>query len=107
MGSFRHAASLVPRGLAFVRLAGPCRVAGRYCYLPAPSELDVRVAPHPAQAFTNAPCGTRPFSSLHDTRLEPMNRTPDLIPVDGMPVGRMVGSRTGKHFCCRHICLSP
>src|SRR5271157_2675060 len=35
------------------------RVAGRYCYLPAPSELDVRVAPHPAQAFTNAPCGTR------------------------------------------------
>ena len=31
------------------------RVAGRYCYLPAPSELDVRVAPHPAQSFTNAP----------------------------------------------------
>ena len=37
------------------------RVAGRYCYLPAPSELDVRVAPHPAQAFTNAPRGTRPL----------------------------------------------
>src|SRR5208337_5579382 len=39
--------------------ASHSRVAGRYCYLPAPSELDVRVAPHPAQAFTNAPCGTR------------------------------------------------
>ena len=24
-----------------------------------PSELDVRVAPHPAEAFTNAPVGTR------------------------------------------------
>src|SRR5271157_4064984 len=40
------------------------RVAGRYCYLPAPSELDVRVAPHPAQAFTNAPCGTRSLLSV-------------------------------------------
>src|SRR5271157_514285 len=49
--------------------AGDClpptgRVAGRYCYLPAPSELDVRVAPHPAQAFTNAPCGTRSLLSV-------------------------------------------
>src|SRR6516165_199704 len=26
-----------------------------------PSELDVRVAPHPAQALTNAPRGTRPL----------------------------------------------
>src|SRR5262249_37496192 len=25
---------------------------------------DVRVAPHPAQAFTNAPCGTRPLWSV-------------------------------------------
>src|SRR5262249_25579559 len=40
------------------------RVAGRYCYLPAPSELDVRVAPHPAQAFPNAPRGTRPLWSV-------------------------------------------
>src|SRR5512135_190762 len=40
------------------------RVAGKYCYFPAPSELDVRVAPHPAQAFTNAPRGTRPLSSV-------------------------------------------
>src|SRR6516165_2074404 len=24
-----------------------------------------------------------------------------------MPVGRTPGSRTSKHFCCRHICLSP
>src|SRR3954453_23589814 len=31
---------------------------------PLPSELDVRVAPHPAQAFTNAPRGTRPLSSV-------------------------------------------
>src|SRR4029077_15741288 len=29
-----------------------------------PSELDVRVAPHPAQAFTNAPRGTRPLLSV-------------------------------------------
>src|SRR5260370_41215756 len=43
---------------------GPCRVAGKYCYFPAPSELDVRVAPHPAQAFTNAPRGTRPLWSV-------------------------------------------
>src|SRR5262245_41944914 len=40
------------------------RVAGKYCYLPAPSELDVRVASHPAQAFTNAPRGTRPLRSV-------------------------------------------
>src|SRR5208337_1892034 len=45
-----------------LRITG--RVAGRYCYLPAPSELDVRVAPHPAQAFTNAPCGTRSLLSV-------------------------------------------
>src|SRR3954452_20608652 len=31
---------------------------------PLPSELDVRVAPHPAQAFTNAPRGTRPLRSV-------------------------------------------
>jgi len=37
------------------------RVAGKYCYVPAPSELDVRVAPHPAQVFTDAPRGTRPL----------------------------------------------
>src|SRR5947209_1231810 len=44
---------------------------------------------------------------LHDTRLEPTDRTPDLLPVDGMPVGRTLGSRTSGHFCRRHICLSP
>src|SRR5580693_4639068 len=44
------------------------RVAGRYCYVPAPSELDVRVAPHPAQAFTNAPRGTRPLPSVVPAR---------------------------------------
>src|SRR5258705_1536020 len=44
---------------------------------------------------------------LHDTRLEPTNCPPDLLPVDGMPVGRTLGSRTSEHFCCRHICLSP
>src|SRR3954468_20121620 len=31
---------------------------------PLPSELDVRVAPHPAQAFANAPRGTRPLWSV-------------------------------------------
>ena len=46
-------------------------------------------------------------NGLHDTRLEPTNRTPDLLPVDGMPVGRTPGSRTSRHFCRRHICLSP
>src|SRR3984893_18275289 len=46
-------------------IRGPSsRVAGKYCYVPAPSELDVRVAPHPAQAFTNAPRGTRPLPSV-------------------------------------------
>jgi len=40
------------------------RVAGKYCYFPAPTELDVRVAPHPAQVFTNAPHGTRPLLSV-------------------------------------------
>ena len=44
---------------------------------------------------------------LHDTRLEPTNRAPDLLPFDGMPVGRAIGSCTSEHFCCRHICLSP
>src|SRR5262245_17527331 len=44
---------------------------------------------------------------LHDPRLEPTDRVPDLLPVDGMPVERPVGSRTSRHFCRRHICLSP
>ena len=37
------------------------RVAGKHCYFPAPSELHVTVARHAAQAFTNAPRGTRPL----------------------------------------------
>src|SRR5262249_23294206 len=45
------------------KLPRPTR-PGTYCYVPAPSELDVRVAPHPAQAFTNAPRGTRPLPSV-------------------------------------------
>jgi len=36
------------------------RVAGKHCCVPAPSEPYVRLAPHTAQAFTNAPLGTRP-----------------------------------------------
>ena len=46
-------------------------------------------------------------NGLHDTRLEPTNRAPDLLPVDGVPVGRTLGSRTSEHFCRRHLCLSP
>ena len=40
------------------------RVAGEPFDFPAPSELDVRVAPHPAQVFTNAPRETRPLLSV-------------------------------------------
>src|SRR6185312_4831873 len=40
------------------------RVRRWRCRHPLPSELDVRVAPHPAQAFTNAPRGTRPLWSV-------------------------------------------
>src|SRR4029077_9777195 len=36
------------------------RVAGKHYCFPAPSELHVTVARHAAQAFTNAPRGTRP-----------------------------------------------
>src|SRR5262245_26439749 len=36
---------------------------------------------------------------LHDTRLEPTDRPPDLLPVDGMPVGRAAGGRTSRR--CR------
>src|SRR5258706_16270309 len=46
-------------------------------------------------------------NGLHDTRLEPTDRPPNLLPFNGMPVGRTLGSRTSKHFCCRHVCLSP
>jgi len=46
-------------------------------------------------------------NGLHDTRLEPTNRTPGVLPFDGVPVGRTFGSRTSRHFCRRHICLSP
>src|SRR5262249_20010073 len=46
-------------------------------------------------------------NGLHDTRLKPTDRAPDLLPVDGVPVGRTLGSRTSEHFCCRHVCLSP
>jgi hypothetical protein len=44
---------------------------------------------------------------LHDTRLEPTNRALDLLPVDGMPVHRRVGSRTSR--CChrRQVCVAP
>src|SRR5262249_25238799 len=44
---------------------------------------------------------------LHDPRLEPTDRAPGLPPVDGVPVGRASGSRTGGHSCRRHVCLSP
>src|SRR6516162_3718158 len=44
---------------------------------------------------------------LHDTRLEPTDRTPGLLPFDGVPVGRTPGSRTSRHCCRRHLCLSP
>jgi hypothetical protein len=37
------------------------RVAGKHRCFPAPSELHVTVARHAAQAFTNAPRGTRPL----------------------------------------------
>lgn len=33
------------------------RVAGKHCCFPAPSELDVKVALHPARVFTIAPAG--------------------------------------------------
>ena len=44
---------------------------------------------------------------LHDPRLEPTDRVPGLLPFEGVPVGRRFGSRTSRHFCRRHICLSP
>src|SRR5262249_24236097 len=44
---------------------------------------------------------------LHDTRLEPTDAAPNLLPFDGVPVGRTLGSRTSKHCCRRHLCLSP
>ena len=66
-----------PAGVAHVRRAMPLgheppalppilaavssRVAGKHCCFPAPSELHVTVARHAAQAFTNAPRGTRPL----------------------------------------------
>jgi hypothetical protein len=37
------------------------RVAGKHRCFPAPYEPYVRLAPHTAQAFTNAPRGTRPL----------------------------------------------
>src|SRR5215831_19320443 len=46
-------------------------------------------------------------NGLHDARLKPTNRAPDFLPWDGVPVGRRFGSRTSRHFCRRHICLSP
>src|SRR5271157_3728587 len=46
-------------------------------------------------------------NGLHDTRLEPTNRMPDVLPFDGVPVRRAFGSRTSRHFCRQHICLSP
>jgi hypothetical protein len=41
-----------------------CRVRRWRYRLPLPSELDVKVFLHPAQAFTNVPCGTRPLQSV-------------------------------------------
>src|SRR5262249_47561623 len=32
---------------------------------------------------------------------------PNLLPFDGVPVGRTLGSRTSRHCCRRHLCLSP
>jgi hypothetical protein len=73
------------------------RVAGKHCCFPAPSERHVTVARHAAQAFTNAPRGTRPLWQ------RPSRYAPG---ADG-PCASTIGSRTSKHFCCRHICLSP
>ena len=44
---------------------------------------------------------------LHDTRLEPTDRTADSLPVDGMPARHRVGSRTSKRCRRRHICFAP
>jgi hypothetical protein len=44
---------------------------------------------------------------LHDPRREPTDRAPDWVPVEGVPVGRSVGSRTSRPCCRRHLGLSP
>ena len=55
----------------------------------------------------NSDASGRFGSGLHDTRPEPTDRAPDLLPCKGVPVGRTTGSRTSEHCCRRHICLSP
>src|SRR5262245_24415435 len=52
---------------ASMRPASAGRVAGRHYCLPAPSEPYVIVAHHTAQAFTNAPRGTRSCPHLSPT----------------------------------------
>src|SRR5208282_2126638 len=69
------------------------------------SPATIRVREQINQSLDFIPSALR--DGLHDTRLEPTDRAPDLFPFDGMPVGRTLGSRTSEHFCCRHICLSP
>src|SRR4051812_48845254 len=52
---------ITPRDIPRESANGISRVAGKHCCFPAPSELHVTVARHAAQAFTNAPRGTRPL----------------------------------------------
>jgi len=73
-GAQRQSPQSVPAGWPYGAMPVLCllslifrnsrRVAGKYCHFPAALELDVRVSPHPARAFTNAPCGARSLLSV-------------------------------------------
>src|SRR5262249_59789083 len=58
------------------------------------SPATIRVGEQVDQGFDFVPPALP--DCLHDTRLEPTDRTPDLLPVDGIPVGCVAGSRTNR-----------
>src|SRR5215510_13031782 len=52
------------------------------------------------QSFHLAPPSR--LNRLHDTRLEPTHGPRDGLPVEGLPLSRLVGSRTSNQSC-RHL----
>lgn len=76
--------------------AGNGRVRERRCRRSLPSEPDVRVSPHPAQADSKprvSEAGGHAFH-LYDTRLQPPRLAFTLSPVNLVPVCRLARGRT-------------
>lgn len=70
------------------KLGGLSRVGTKGRPFVPPSEPDVRVSPHPAQASHQELVLTPGFFSLDDSCLKLLDVAVDLLPINGVPVNR-------------------